>query len=153
MCEEALARQLRWSVRAEVGIAVTVLSLTTVLVATPPGSRPAPGGTGVRTVEVALPGGGRAEVTLNPALVGATSLAVSVLDAKGGVWDVPEVRATLDLPAQHISALKVALTRTGPGEYGSQGLIIPAKGGWQLVLTVRTTDIDESTEQAVVEVD
>jgi copper transport protein len=43
--QELLARkQLRWTVGAEAGIAVVVLALTSALVATPPGSRPPPGG-------------------------------------------------------------------------------------------------------------
>ncbi|MEV6612049.1 copper resistance protein CopC [Kutzneria sp. NPDC051319] len=139
---ERLARkQLRLSVRSEAVIGIGVLALTAVLVATPPGARPAQA---VSDVQLALDKG-RAVVRLDPPKVGASTFTAAVYDASGGAWDVPEVTATLELPDQHIGPMTVSLARSGAGRYASHGLILPRPGSWRLELTVRTTDVDEQT--------
>lgn len=151
--EQLGRRQLRRSVRAELAIAVAVLGVTSVLVATPPASRlegaaaVAPRATPpeLATTELALDGGGRVAVRLAPARVGASALTLAVRDASGRPWDVPEVSAAFRLAEHGLGPLPVALRETGPGEYGSEGLSLPVPGRWRVQITVRTSEIDQTT--------
>jgi len=143
--------RLRWSVRLEVLIGLAVLAVTAMLVSTPPATRggppepaaaPAPA---VATATLALSGGGEVEVRLDPAQAGTSTLTLTVRRVDGGAWDVPEVTAALELPAQDLGPLPVRLTRVDAGRYGSQGLSIPVAGTWGLSVSVRTSEIDRST--------
>jgi copper transport protein len=133
--------------------AVAVLALTSLLASTPPGSRPqAPiaAGTVVET-ELSLPAGAKVNV-LGPAQVGASLLTVSVHDRAGTDWDVPEVSASMSLPAHRIGPLPVALIRQQPGRYISTSLSLPVAGSWRLAISVRTFDFDKHTVAADVPV-
>jgi len=157
--QELLARrQLGWSVRIEVAIGLAVLAITALLVATPPGARPAaalpaaPVQTSttqappeVVATDLPLDGGGRVYVQLDPARVGDSTLIVTVLDAARKPWDVPEVTATLSLSAQSIGPLPVTLREVRPGDYVSTGLSLPMAGTWQLAVKVRTSEVDLET--------
>jgi copper transport protein len=154
---------LRRSVRIEVGVAVVVLGLTSVLVATPPGARATgapvrlataagPAAPPTFVTELALTGGGRVSLDVAPAVVGPSRLRLAVRDAAGGMWDVPEVTGVFSLPDRGVTGLRVALDRTGPGAYVSAGLALPIAGTWLLRLSVRTSEIDVSTVQTAVTV-
>ncbi|WP_203910717.1 copper resistance CopC/CopD family protein [Rhizocola hellebori] len=146
---------LRRSVGLETVTAVAVLALTSVLVSTPPGSRPTTAPIAASTATEAtlsLPGGARVSVTLDPARVGVSRLALSVRDKAGTDWDVPEVSASLSLPARSIGPLPVALSRLQAGRYQSQSLSLPAPGGWRLRISVRVSDFDQHTVETEVTV-
>jgi copper transport protein len=152
--EQRSRAALRRSVGLETVTAVAILALTSVLVSTPPGSRPsAPvaASTAVQA-DLSLPGGARVSITLDPARVGDSRLAVIVHDKVGIDWDVPEVSASLSLPARSIGPLPVALNRLQAGRYHSQSLSIPAPGGWRLRISVRTSDFDQHTVETEVAV-
>ncbi|WP_035795548.1 copper resistance CopC/CopD family protein [Kitasatospora mediocidica] len=140
-------RQLRWSVGIEVVFVLVVLALTSVLVATPPGARPAAARSTSTGQRLALRGGGHLTLTLGPAGVGPNSLALTVLDPTGKPWDVPEVTAALSMPDAGVGRLPVTLVRTGAGNYQSQNLILPKSGTARLEITVRSTETDEETVQ------
>jgi copper transport protein len=161
--QELLARRrLRSSVWIEVAIGTVVLAITALLVATPPGARPAaaadgtaplpqgtsPSPTAVPEVvasQLMLTGGGRVYVQLEPARVGSSTLVLTVLDSASKPWDVPEVTAALRLAAQDIGPLPVKLRQVRPGDYISEGLVMPMAGPWQLQITIRTSDFDQTT--------
>lgn len=166
---ELLARKrLRWTVGIEVAIGVAVLAITSLLVATPPGARPAaaagesPTGATVSPSPAPLPevvasqlslaGGGRVYVQLEPARVGENTLVLAVLDSSSKPWDVPEVTAALRLDAQGIGPLPVTLRKVRPGDYTSAGLTIPMAGTWQLEIKVRTSEIDRIAVEATLPV-
>jgi copper transport protein len=153
--EEQRARAgLRRSVGLETVTAVAILAVTSVLVSTPPGSRPSGtivASTAIQT-DLSLPGGARVSVTLDPPRVGASLLAVTVHDKVGIDWDVPEVSASLSLPARSIGPLPIALSRLRAGRYQSQSLSIPVPGGWRLRISVRTSDFDQHTVETEVPV-
>jgi len=152
--EQRARTGLRRSVGLETITAVAILGLTSVLVSTPPGSRPAAPLTAGHVIEtdLSLPDGGKVNVMLGPAQVGASLLTLSVHDRAGTDWDVPEVSASLTLPAQRIGPLPVALTRQQPGRYISTSLSLPVAGGWRLAISVRTSDFDQHTVEADVPV-
>jgi copper transport protein len=147
--QEAQVRAgLRRSVRAEVAIAAAVLGVTSVLVSTPPGARAqAPPAVVAQTVDVDLPltAGGHVRVTIDPPVVGASALAVAVRDKAGADWDVPEVKAALELPQVGLGPLPVALDRLRAGRFASRSLTLPAAGTWRLRISVRSSEIDEET--------
>jgi copper transport protein len=151
----AVRRQLRRSVRVEVGVAVVVLGLTSVLVATPPGEHASAAPVRLAaptpfTTELPMDGGGRVSVDVDPAAVGPSRLLVAVRDAAGGSWDVPEVTGVFSLPDRGLDGLRVALDRTGPGAFSSAGLALPMAGTWLLRVSVRTSEIDVTTVQTDV---
>jgi copper transport protein len=143
--------QLRQSVRLEVGTAVAVLVVVSVLVATPPGAvvtaaealEALPAAGPVRE-QLPLAAEGTVDVRVDPAWTGENRLDVTVRDVAGGPWDVPEVTASFALPERELGPLPVELTRTGPGEYQASRAQLPVSGTWQLRLAVRTSEIDST---------
>jgi copper transport protein len=95
--------------------------------------------------QLMLTGGGRVYVQLEPARVGSSTLVLTVLDSASKPWDVPEVTAALRLAAQDIGPLPVKLRQVRPGDYISDGLVMPMAGPWQLQITIRTSDFDQTT--------
>jgi copper transport protein len=160
--ELAARSQLRTSVRMEVGAAVAVLALASVLVATPPGvvvtageaiaagppPAPAPVADQVTFEEDDL----IVQALVEPAQVGENTISIAVTDLAFAPLDPPEVRAALVLPEQDLGPLPVELTETGPGEYEAPDAQLPTTGDWRLEVTVRTTEIDSRTAQINVPV-
>jgi copper transport protein len=142
---EAVA-QLRRSVAVETAVAAGILALTAALVETQPArdAYTAPVGAVVAFDTHGPHGTGTIDVVVAPARLGANVFHLSVLGPTGGPLAVPELRAALRMPAHTIGPLPVALTDAGPGHYTATAPI-PLAGSWQLVLTVRTSDIDEAT--------
>ena len=143
-----LAR-LRRSVAAEFGLALVVLAVTALLVESqPPGDGPAkaePASASSPFDTGSANGSGTVDITLDPARVGQDQLHIYVLDKNGTQESVPEVTASLALPAQQLGPLPVKLDQTGPGHYTGASTVVPVPGKWQVLVTVRTTDIDQAT--------
>ncbi|MET9426292.1 copper resistance protein CopC [Streptomyces sp. NPDC003036] len=152
---------LRRSVLAEAAIAVVLLAVTTVLTTTEPGrteeeagrtqsaaSTPVPN----RPVDLRLPfdtgganGKGTVRLSLTPARSGANALHVFVDGANGRPLDVPELKVSFTLEAQQIGPLPVTPDRIAAGHWSAEGVQIPMPGEWRLQVTVRTSDIDQTT--------
>ncbi|MEU0271197.1 copper resistance protein CopC [Streptomyces sp. NPDC006307] len=152
---------LRRSVLAEAAIAVVLLAVTTVLTTTEPGrteeeagrtqsaaSTPVPN----RPVDLRLPfdtgganGKGTVRLSLTPARSGANALHVFVDGANGRPLDVPELKVSFTLDAQQIGPLPVTPDRIAAGHWSAEGVQIPMPGEWRLQVTVRTSDIDQTT--------
>jgi copper transport protein len=141
---------LRRSVAAEAGIAVIVLGLTAALVAVPPGGHDhgpnaaaAPAGPFLGSL--ARPDSGDVQVWIDPARTGRNQIVLNVRDDRGINQNVPEVRAQLQLPKAGIAPLPLSLSRTAPGRFVADGVMVPVAGTWTLNLNVRTTEFDEFT--------
>ncbi|MFD6528520.1 copper resistance CopC/CopD family protein [Streptomyces sp. NPDC060184] len=151
---------LRRSVLVETGIAVILLAVTTILSSTEPGrteeeaartntvAAPAV----AQPVTVSLPfdtgglnGKGEVQLDLSPGRTGSNDLHLWVEDGKGTALDVPEVRIALTLEAKDIGPLPVVPDRLAEGHWAASGVQIPMAGEWKLAVTVRTSDIDETT--------
>jgi copper transport protein len=160
--ERGARAQLRQSVRLEASVAVAVLAVASVLVATPPGvvvttaeaiAAAPPEPTGPVAQEVVLEEEElMVQVLVDPAGVGENLVSVAVTDLAFAPLDVPEVRASFVLPEQDLGPLPVELTRTGPGEYEMPAAQLPAAGQWRLDLAVRTSEIDSHSVQVDVPV-
>ncbi|MET8221887.1 copper resistance protein CopC [Streptomyces sp. NPDC005301] len=150
---------LRRSVLAEAAVAVALLAVTTVLTSTEPGrteeqARAATAAavqrTGPLTVTVPFDTGGQdgrgsVRLTLDPARVGGNDLHLFVERPNGKAFDVPEVKLAFTLGAKDIGPLPVVPDRIATGHWTATGVQIPMAGDWEIAVTVRTSDIDQTT--------
>ncbi|MGW6703293.1 copper resistance CopC/CopD family protein [Streptomyces sp. NPDC054956] len=158
---------LRRSVLAEAGVAVVLLAVTTVLTSTEPG-RAAELETGRgsnatavpdRAVKITLPfdtgskdGKGSVRLQLDPGRVGANTLHVWAETPEGKPLDLPELRVAFTLTDKAIGPLPVVPERLTPGHWSASGVQLPLPGDWQIDVTVRTSDIDQTTVQKNVKI-
>ncbi|MFF8957642.1 copper resistance CopC/CopD family protein [Streptomyces sp. NPDC014894] len=153
---------LRRSVLAEAAVAVVVLAVTTVLTATEPGrtqEEAAKSGSGAAApaaaqgpTELKLPfdtggpdGRGTVRLTLDPARAGGNELHLWVESPDGKPMDVPEVKVSLTLRSQQIGPLPVTPARLSAGHWSAGTVQIPMPGDWTVKVTVRSSDIDQTT--------
>jgi len=144
---QAAIGQLRRWVAAEVAVAVVVLALTAVLVNAEPArtAYAAPVSQTVAFDAGGRDGSGTLSLVLDPARTGGNVLHLSVLGANGLPREVVQVQAGLTLPSQDIGPLRTQLVHAGPGHYAGSNLIVPLPGTWQLSISIRTSDIDQTT--------
>ncbi|MFI9828421.1 copper resistance CopC/CopD family protein [Streptomyces sp. NPDC051913] len=157
---------LRRSVLAEAGVAVVLLAVTTVLTQTEPGrteeeakaatsssassSSSSADTSSAVTLDIPFDTGGEdgkgiARVDLNPARVGANEMHVYVERPNGRAFDVPEVKVSFTLEAKNIGPLPVTPDRITTGHWTASGVQLPMAGDWKVAVTVRTSDIDQTT--------
>jgi copper transport protein len=166
---------LRRSVLAEAVVAAVLLAVTTMLSGSQPGraaeeqkglahapsssstsstSTSSSGATAPSQIVLQIPydtggpkGKGTAGLTLAPASSAqANEIHLLLTDPDGRPVDVPEVRLSFTLPAQHLGPIPVTLHRIDTGHWTASGVRLPLPGAWQMSVTVRTSDIDEVTE-------
>ncbi|MCY0942646.1 copper resistance CopC/CopD family protein [Streptomyces antarcticus] len=158
---------LRRSVLAEAGVAVVLLAVTTVLTSTEPGravEREAGRGstsTAVpdRAVKITLPfdtggpsGKGDVRIELDPGRVGANTFHIWADSPEGQPLDLPEVKVAFTLPAKDVGPLPLVPDRAAPGHWTASGVQLPLTGEWRIDVTVRTSDIDQTTVQKTVKI-
>ncbi len=160
---------LRRSVLIEAGIAVVLLTVTTILTGSQPGraaeeqknlakapaapGASAPAATAPQQVSLSIPfdtggagGKGTASLTLAPPRAGQDAeVHLELADPSGKPIKAPEVRLAFTLPAQHLGPLPAKVSAFTGGHWIATGVRLPLAGTWQLALTVRTSDIDEVT--------
>lgn len=59
--------------------------------------------------------------------------------------DVPEVKIAFTLESKDIGPLPAAPVRLTEGHWTATGLQLPIAGDWKVAVTVRTSDIDQTT--------
>ncbi|WP_327414954.1 copper resistance CopC/CopD family protein [Streptomyces sp. NBC_01233] len=159
---------LRRSVLAEAGIAVILLAVTTVLTSTEPGrtveqevGRGGSSATAVpdRAVKITLPfdtggqnGKGSVRLELDPGRVGANTLHLWAESSDGRPLDLPEIKVAFTLPAKDIGPLPLVPDQAAPGHWTASGVQLPLAGEWRIDVTVRTSDIDQTTVQKTVKI-
>ncbi|MFF5334411.1 copper resistance protein CopC [Streptomyces sp. NPDC013181] len=152
---------LRRSVLAEVGVAVVLLAVTTILTSTEPGrteeearssaaAPAAPAASG--PVSLTLPfdtggenGKGTVRLDIDPGRTGANSIHLWIDDPAKKPMDVPEVKLALTLESKDIGPLPAVPARLAEGHWTATGLQLPIAGNWTVAVTVRTSDIDQAT--------
>lgn len=158
---------LRRSVLAEAGVAVVLLAVTTILTSTEPGRaaelETGRGSTATavpdRAVKVTLPfdtggqnGKGSVRLQLDPGRVGANTLHVWAETPDGKPLDLPELKVSFTLEAKEIGPLPVLPERAAAGHWTASGVQLPLTGDWRIDVTVRTSDIDQTTVQKNVKI-
>ncbi|MGH3673313.1 MAG: copper resistance protein CopC, partial [Pseudonocardiaceae bacterium] len=141
---------LRRSVLGEAVLGALVLGVTAILINAEPArtaTAAAPGPAHqVISYDTGGPNGrGRLIVDINPAATGPNVSHVTAQDPQGTPADVAELHAELVLTARRLGPFTIPLRNTAPGEYSASGVQLPYRGNWQLAVTVRTSDIDETT--------
>ncbi|MFJ8232680.1 copper resistance protein CopC [Streptomyces sp. NPDC094448] len=156
---------LRRAVLAEAAVAAVVLAVTTVLTATEPGrteeaadraavsgSSPSADSRPRGPAEATIPfdtggpnGKGTVRLTLGPAAPGANELTLRITGTAGKPLEAPEVRASFTLLDQEIGPLPVTPVKVAPGQWRAGRVQIPMPGDWLVKVTVRTSDIDQTT--------
>ncbi|MFF0423804.1 copper resistance protein CopC [Streptomyces sp. NPDC004520] len=153
---------LRRSVLTEAAVAVVLLAVTTVLTSTEPGrteeeagragSVSGPAAVPDRPVDIRLPfdtggvdGKGVVRLSLDPGRTGANALHLFVERPNGKPLDVPEIKVALTLEAKDLGPLPVAPDRIQTGHWSASGVQFPMPGDWKIQVTVRTSDIDQTT--------
>jgi copper transport protein len=154
---------LRRSVLAEASVAVVLLAVTTVLTQTEPGrteeeakaatsssSSSSTSSSGALTLDMPFDTGGEdgkglVRIDLDPARVGANEMHVYVERPNGRGFDVPEVKVSFTLEAQDIGPLPVVPDHITTGHWSANGIQLPVAGDWKIAVTVRTSDIDQTT--------
>ncbi|WP_327709954.1 copper resistance protein CopC [Streptomyces sp. NBC_00464] len=152
---------LRRSVLAEVGVAVVLLAVTTILTSTEPGrteeeaarsSAPAAAPVASGPVNLTLPfdtggknGKGTVRMDLDPGRTGANVVHLWIDGIDGKAMDVPEVKLAFTLKSKDIGPLPALPVRLTEGHWTSTGVQIPIAGNWNVAVTVRTSDIDQTT--------
>ncbi|MEV0963813.1 copper resistance protein CopC [Streptomyces sp. NPDC049910] len=160
---------LRRSVLAEAGVAVVLLAVTTALTSTEPGrteeratlerggrtSSAAP----AKPVDVTLPfdtggpnGRGTARLTVSPGRSGANELRLWTRGPGDRPLDAPEVKISFTLVAEKIGPLPLVPERVAAGHWSASNIQIPLPGEWQVRITVRTSDIDQTTVEKNVRI-
>ena len=134
---------LRWSVAAEVGIAVLVLAVTALLVNAVPGETASGGGGGpfdtqVTEDEIVL------TLDVDSTTVGTTGVHLYLNTPNGFPVTAEEVTASLTLPEQDLGPLDVPLVDFGQGHWSAESFEFPLPGDWEFELLVRTSDIDQT---------
>ncbi|MFI8390193.1 copper resistance protein CopC [Streptomyces sp. NPDC085540] len=158
---------LRRSVLAEAAIAVILLAVTTVLTSTEPGrtveQETGRGSTATavpdRAVKITLPfdtggpnGKGSVRFELDPGRVGANTVHLWADSADGSPFDLPEIKVAFTLPAKDIGPLPLVPEQVAPGHWTASGVQLPLAGEWRIDVTVRTSDIDQTTIQKTVKI-
>ncbi|MBB4982483.1 copper resistance CopC/CopD family protein [Streptomyces nymphaeiformis] len=153
---------LRRSVLTEAAVAVVLLAVTTVLTSTEPGrteeeagrttAASGPAAVPDRPVDIRLPfdtggvdGKGVVRLSLDPGRTGANALHIFVERPNGKPLDVPEIKLALTLEAKNVGPLPVAPDRIQTGHWSAGGVQIPMPGEWKIQVTVRTSEIDQTT--------
>ncbi|WP_328720629.1 copper resistance protein CopC [Streptomyces sp. NBC_00247] len=151
---------LRRSVLVETAVAAVLLVVATILSSTEPGrteeeaakTNVAAAPAVAQPVTVSLPfdtggthGKGTVQLDLDPGRTGSNDLHLWIEDGKGTAMDVPEVRIALTLEAKDIGPLPVVPDRLAEGHWAASGVQIPMAGEWKFAVSVRTSDIDETT--------
>ncbi|NNJ03012.1 hypothetical protein HHX38_02480 [Streptomyces sp. PKU-MA01144] len=160
---------LRRSVLAEAGVAVVLLAVTTALTSTEPGrteERAAaergsrtPAAAPAKPVDITLPfdtggvnGKGTARLTVSPGRSGANELRLWTKGPGDRPLDAPEVKISFTLVAEKIGPLPLVPERVAAGHWSASNIQIPLPGEWQVRITVRTSDIDQTTVEKNVRI-
>nr|WP_229851408.1 copper resistance protein CopC [Streptomyces roseolus] len=161
---------LRRSVVTEAAVAVVLLAVTTVLTSTEPGRTEEEaarnGGTTAgsaavpdRPVDIRLPfdtggvdGEGVVRLSLDPGRTGANALHLFVERPNGKPLDVPEIKVNLTLEEKGVGPLPVAPDRIQTGHWSASGVQLPLPGEWRIQVTVRTSEIDQTTIEKNVKI-
>jgi copper transport protein len=148
------AGRLRLSIAAEGALMAVVLALTALLGQLPPPRIAAFGdlSQGARMGDhlhaVSVVDKHRADVMLTPGAAGWNMLTVFVVDAKGDVVDLPELKARIANPDRGIEPLTARLLRVEPGYYRGDGPEFSLSGSWTVSVEAPIGDFDKAVFEA-----
>ncbi|MET8495926.1 copper resistance CopC/CopD family protein [Streptomyces microflavus] len=153
--DRAPLRSLRRWVGAEAVVGLCVIAATTALVSTQPARAHGPESTGTAaSAAVSLrmdfdtggrEGRGSADLVVDPGRRGPNAVHVTLTGPGGGLLDAPEIQVSLTSRSGSIGPLPVPVERVSEGHWTVSGFQLPVAGDWDLSLTVRTSEFDQTT--------
>ena len=141
---------LRRSVAAETAIALIVLAATAILVTSIPGRNAAGLSSQPGSTDVSLPfntgtAAGTVLVVVEPGKIGPNQTHLLIENTKGAPYDPVQVSVSYALPARNIGPINSKVVANGPGHYIDQPALLTFTGQWQVSITIRSDDFDETT--------
>ena len=142
--------KLRRTVATETAAMVLVIGLTSVLVNVTPAFAVA----GRPFAETAPLGTGTAQLVVDPARTGPTSLHLYVLDATGRTVDLAPRAVTfeLSLPSARIGPIDRIPLKAGPGHFQLDGDDFAIAGRWQVTVVVEVSRFEDQTATFTVRI-
>jgi copper transport protein len=141
--DEDTTRKLRWSVGAEVMVAVFVLAVTAMLVNAQPARSALTPGIFSKDVIAGSPPM-RISVTVDPSTAGPNTIHVYTETPSGSNLTIRDMNATLSLKSKGITALDAGLTRGGPNHFLVNDLPILPAGKWTMTLHVLRRGLNDT---------
>ncbi len=146
---EVRTPRLRRTVAMEAIGMVIVLVATAGLVSSPPpvdASKPS-----LATADI-VQDDRIAQVTLDPAVSGGTTVHVYISSASGSFEQPTEIKVTATLPAQQLGPIELPLSVAGPGHLTGNGIDFPFPGLWRITVIARYGDFDATTFSTDMEI-
>lgn len=149
--------KLRRSVAAETAIALIVLAATAIVVDSVPGRGAGglssqPGSTDVSVPFNTGTASGTVLVLVEPGKVGPNQTHMLIENTKGEPYSPVEVTVAYSLPTRKIGPIDSKVIVNGPGHYVDQPTVLSVPGQWQVSITIRSDDFDETTVRVPVPV-
>lgn len=153
----ATLSKLRRSVAAETAIALIVLAATAIVVNSVPGRgvnglSTQPGATDVSVPFNTGTASGTVLVLVEPGKVGPNQTHLLIEDTKGEPYSPVEVTVQYSLAARKLGPIDSKVILNGPGHYIDQPTALTVPGQWQVAITIRSDDFDETTVRVPVPV-
>jgi copper transport protein len=141
---------LRRALRAELALIVVVFGVTAALSAYAPSTFAQAGPFSATTTD----GPAQIELTVDPARVGPNAIHLYLINPRDGTQftAAKEVDIAATQPAKGIGPLEQVANLAGPGHYIVPVAVLGVPGSWQVRITVRLSDFDESTTTVKVPV-
>ncbi|GAA1809093.1 CopD family protein [Luedemannella flava] len=150
--EPGAAHRLRMIVLAEVAIIAVVLATTAVLVQTTPARTAVDQVEGPPLQSISLTSKlFTLQGDIQPAAVGINEIHLYAFAPTGGEIKIEQWTATAALPSQGIEPIEINLLAITPSHAYGQ-VTLPVAGAWEFTLTLRTTEIDQATVKAQVQI-
>lgn len=143
-------RRLRWSVTAEAAIAVCVLGVTANLVSSLPGRTASGLASQPGVTDLSLPFNtgskqGTALILVEPGTIGLNQAHILIQDSRGFQYTPAEVDVSFYLPARKLGPISSPVENDGQGHYVDQPVALPVAGQWQVSVTIRSDNFNETT--------
>ncbi len=158
--DASTVRPLLRSMRAEVGLIIVTVGVSTVLATTPPPARAkgpaeAMAATTVpRVARLKISGDAvRVELEFAPARVGGNEVRLRFFDSAGKPRDLVEASIELSLAARAIEAMVTRAERESPGVFVAHDVRVPFAGDWDLAVQALITDFDKETLRSRIPID
>jgi copper transport protein len=138
----------RRTMRGELALMICVFGVTAALISYTP---PIDAASGPFSTSASL-GAAQLEMTVEPAMVGANTAHLYLIDAQTGTpfTETKELTATASLPAKRIGPLGLKVTRAGPGHYILDSAVLSLGGTWDIQITDRVSEFEEHSRTVEV---
>ena len=141
----AVSRLLRFELAGAAAILVTTVGLVG---APPPWSRSAE----TRST-TAIQGDRFAQIDLEPAITGATTLHVTIISPRGSFDRADEIEVRAELPSAQLGPIDIPVAVAGANHVTTNRAALPVPGRWRFIVTARYGDFDEVVFVGELDVD